>query len=63
MESLEKKTNDSIESIWICKNSEEVYKYEGEWIAVVGEKIVSHGEDLEKVRNYMVIIVNSWYAS
>lgn len=51
MNPLEKKTDDSVESIWICKNPEEVYQYEGEWIAVVGEKIVTHGEELERVIN------------
>ncbi|MBI4645761.1 MAG: hypothetical protein HY738_03950 [Bacteroidia bacterium] len=46
-----RKTNNTVESLWICNHPEEVYKYEGKWIVVVGEKIVSHGEDLEKVIN------------
>ena len=45
----QKKTDDSIESLWLCEHPEEVYKYEGEWIAVVGEKIVAHGTNLKKV--------------
>jgi hypothetical protein len=34
---------------WIASNPEERAKYRGEYIAVVGERIVAHGEDPAQV--------------
>ncbi|MCH8319325.1 MAG: hypothetical protein IIA88_12695, partial [Bacteroidetes bacterium] len=38
----------SKEYLWLCDHPEEEAKYRGEWIAVVGEKIVAHGKNLKK---------------
>ncbi|MBW8050831.1 MAG: hypothetical protein FVQ77_10950 [Cytophagales bacterium] len=43
------KTDDSKDSLWMSEHPEEIYKYEGEWVAVVGEKIVAHGTNLKQV--------------
>lgn len=40
----------SKEYLWLCDHPEEEAKYEGEWIAVVVDKIVAHGKKLQKVR-------------
>ena len=34
---------------WIASNPEERAKYRGEYIAIVGERIVAHGEDPAQV--------------
>ena len=34
---------------WLANHPEEYSKYPGETIAVVGDKIVAHGKDVEKV--------------
>ena len=35
---------------WIGSHPEEVEKHAGEWIAIVENKIVAHGESLHEVR-------------
>ena len=34
---------------WLCKHSEISQKYRGQYIAIVDEKVVAFGDDLEKV--------------
>jgi hypothetical protein len=45
---------------WLGKHPDEKAKYRGEYIVVVGEKIVAHGKDLkvviEKAKNYLLIL-------
>ncbi len=38
-----------IEYNWLVDHAEETEKYAGEYIALVGEKIVAHGNDFLKV--------------
>jgi len=37
------------EQIWLCAHPEIVKKYRGEYIAIIGEKIVAHGKKLADV--------------
>lgn len=39
----------SVEHDWLATHPREVAKYTGQYIAVVGKKIVAHGYDFEKV--------------
>jgi len=39
----------SKEFVWLAEHSEEEAKHKGEYIAVVGERIVAYGSDLKKV--------------
>jgi hypothetical protein len=39
----------SVEHRWLATHPDEVAKFVGQYIAVVGEKIVAHGHDFEKV--------------
>lgn len=51
MKPQKKKTiTPSKEYLWLCDHPEEEAKYEDEWIAVVVDKIVAHGKNLQKVR-------------
>jgi len=38
-----------IEHEWLAKHPMDIAKYGGQYIAVVGRKIVAHGSDFEKV--------------
>ena len=37
------------EFIWFIKHSKELEKYSGEYIAIAGQRIISHGVDFSKV--------------
>ena len=37
------------EQIWLCAHPEIAKKYPGEYIAVIGEKVVAHGKKLAEV--------------
>lgn len=37
------------EYIWLLKNPEIETKYAGEYIAIVGDSVVAHGNDFQKV--------------
>jgi hypothetical protein len=39
----------SVEYDWLNKNRDECFKYRGEYIAVIGERIVSHSKVLKDV--------------
>jgi len=39
----------SVEHRWLATHPEKVAKYAGQYIAVVGRRIVAHGYDFEKV--------------
>ena len=37
------------EQIWLCTHPEITKKYRGEYVAIIGEKIVAHGRRLAEV--------------
>ncbi|MCI0617838.1 DUF5678 domain-containing protein [bacterium] len=39
------------EYYWLLTNPEIASKYAGEYIAIIGESIVAHGKDFQKVLN------------
>ena len=39
----------SVEFDWLNKNRSELFKYRGEYVAVIGTEIVSHSRDLRVV--------------